>query len=359
MSSNQFDQRILELVNEERAKAGVNPLEFDSRLDRAANLHNDEMVRADIMEHRVSGEAELGDRVRATGYNPSAWAENVAAGSETPEQVMNGWMNSPGHRSNILSPRYTDIGIGYEEAPDNRPYENGNTDGRDYDIYWTQVFGAGDDNDLAPQEPPADERKKPADEPEPAPEEQPVDEMDEPEPTPEDQPIDEMNKPEVNPEDQPIDEFDEPMDEPTEQPVDEGDNFGQILLDLFNAERAAAGLDLLEVDSQLDQAADLHTNEMVQADKLSHQLPGEASFGERVSATGYEWRGLGESVAGGFEDPQALVNALMDSPSNKANILNPNYTHLGTGYVEAPDDIAGDTDVYWTQVFGMEASNVS
>ena len=397
MSSNQFDQRVLELVNEERAEAGVNPLELDSRLDRAANLHNDEMVRSDIMDHQVSGEAGLGDRVTASGYNFRNVAENISVGSkDDPVDVMERWMKSPGHKKNILNPNFTRIGIGYEDAPDNRPFENGNTrielgNGevvyRDFDTYWTQVFAGGDDNDPTPQEQSVDKpeptpEEQPVDEvdePEPTPEEQPVDEVDESEPTPEEQPVDKndpapqeqsVDEPEPTPEEQPvdkvddsgdqaIDEMDEPEVNPEGQPGDEGENFDEMILDLFNAERAAAGLDLLEIDNQLDQAANLHTNEMVQADRLSHQLPGEASFGDRVSATGYEWRGLSQSVAGGFEDPKALVNALMDNPSSKASILNPNYTHLGAGYEEAPDDIASDADIYWTQIFGMDASSMS
>ncbi len=135
MASNEFDQKILELVNNERAKEGLDPLSIDSQLDQAANFHNDEMVRADMMSHQLPGEADLGERVSATGYSWTRVAENIAAGYTTPEAVVEGWMNSPGHKENILNPEFIHIGIGYEYAPDNNNALN------DYDVYWTQVFG--------------------------------------------------------------------------------------------------------------------------------------------------------------------------------------------------------------------------
>ncbi len=134
MASDQFDLRILELVNIERTKRELDPLSIDNQLDQAANFHNDEMVRADMMSHQLPGEADLGERVSATGYSWTRVAENIAAGNTTPEAVVEGWMNSPGHKENILNPEFIHIGIGYEYAPD----ENNAFD--DYDVYWTQVF---------------------------------------------------------------------------------------------------------------------------------------------------------------------------------------------------------------------------
>ena len=138
MSSDQFDQRILELVNIERANVGLDSLSIDSQLDQAANLHTDEMVQADQMSHQLPGEASLGDRVSATGYDWTRLGENVAAGYTTPEAVVAGWMNSTGHRENILNPEFTHLGVGYENAPDNI---TGTPENPDFDVYWTQVFG--------------------------------------------------------------------------------------------------------------------------------------------------------------------------------------------------------------------------
>ena len=143
MSSNQFDQEILKLVNYERTSRGLDPLLIDEQLDRAANLHTDEMIQADRMDHQLPGEAEFGDRVTATGYEWGYIKENIAAGYTTPESVVDGWMSSTkGHREAILDPEFTHIGIGYGNAPDDQPYYDGNTNGRDYDTYWTQVFAS-------------------------------------------------------------------------------------------------------------------------------------------------------------------------------------------------------------------------
>jgi uncharacterized protein YkwD len=343
MSSNQFDQRIVELVNEERAVVGLDPLAIDSQLDQAANLHNDEMVQADIMSHKLSGEAGLGDRISATGYEWSGAAENIAAGYATPEEVVEGWLNSPGHRANILNSEYTDIGIGYENAPDENAGE--------YDSYWTQVFGKSDN----PTPESNDDFKVEMENVEinnvePIPQSnEPIPQNNEPipqsnEPIP---PSNEVNNVDTSP-------------EPSELKVEDGGNYGnydQRIVELVNQERAAAGLDPLTIDSQLDQAANLHTDEMVQADSMSHQLPGEARLGDRVSATGYQWSGLAENIAGGYATPEEVVEGWLNSPGHRANILNSAYTQIGIGYENAPDDnnSDGDSDTYWTQVFGTES----
>ena len=140
MSSNQFDQELLELVNYERNSRGLDSLQMDEQLDQAANLHTDEMIQADRMSHQLSGEASLGDRVTATGYEWGYVGENIAAGQLTPEEVMYGeygWMNSTeGHRESILDPKFTHIGIGYGSDPDDDDSYN------DQDTYWTQVFAS-------------------------------------------------------------------------------------------------------------------------------------------------------------------------------------------------------------------------
>ncbi|RCV52723.1 CAP domain-containing protein [Marinitenerispora sediminis] len=113
---------VVDLVNDERSRAGCPDLRVDGRLTAAAQGHSEDMARRDYMDH-VSPEGEgPGDRAAAVGY--SAWSgENVAAGYRTAQDVMNGWMNSDGHRANILNCDNRAIGVG--EA----------------DRYWTQMFG--------------------------------------------------------------------------------------------------------------------------------------------------------------------------------------------------------------------------
>ena len=320
MSSNQFDLEVLNLVNQERSAVGLDPLAIDSQLDTAANLHTDEMVQADLMSHQLPGEADLGDRVSDTGYDWSRLGENVAAGYTTPEAVVDGWMNSPRHRENILNPDFTEIGIGYEFAPDN------NDNIGDYDTYWTQVFGTEGNN-------PASENSVDSNVGE-----------DNFEPDSQDRQIEEINN----------------VDENPDLEINSQDSYDERILELVNEERVEAGLDPLAIDSQLDLAANLHTDEMVQADLMSHQLPGEADLGDRVSDTGYDWSRLGENVAAGYTTPEAVVDGWMNSPGHRENILNPDFTEIGIGYEFAPDnnDNIGDYDTYWTQVFGTEGAEI-
>ena len=379
MSSNEFDQQIVDLVNEERAKVGLDPVSFNSELDQAANSHNDRMVQADQMSHELPGEASLGDRVSATGYNWNRVTENVAAGSMTPEEVMygdgspnSGWMNSTtGHRENILDPNVTSIGVGYESAPDNKPYEQGNTDGKDYDTYWTQVFAGGDDSqDESAAEQPVDVEDNSAQSPS---------ETEQPQMDVEDDSTQSPSETE-----QPVDAEDDSTQSPseTEQPVDVEDNnsnsgdvsdfylgaendnsdmstgdnnFDSQVLELINDERESAGLDSLSIDSQLNQAANLHTNEMAQADELSFE-PNGMGLSDRISETGYDGDLFGANIAGGFETPEEIVEGMMNNPQTKANILNPEIMSFGVSYQNSPDDddSAEDVDAYFTQIFGTE-----
>lgn len=122
-----FIERVLELVNEERAKDGAKPLSLDKDLCAVAAMHSEDMVARDFFDHINPDGASPFDRMKAYGINYMAASENIAAGQTTPEQVMDSWMNSPGHRKNILNTAYGKIGIGIAL-------------GGEYRIYWTQCF---------------------------------------------------------------------------------------------------------------------------------------------------------------------------------------------------------------------------
>ncbi len=130
----QFIEQVVELTNIERAKAGLQPLELNNQLLNAAQDHSNDMAQDDFFSHTGADGSSIGDRVRASGYQYSTTGENIAAGQTTPAQVVEGWMNSPGHRANILNPNYTEIGVGYE-------YLQNDTGSVNYNHYWTQVFG--------------------------------------------------------------------------------------------------------------------------------------------------------------------------------------------------------------------------
>jgi uncharacterized protein YkwD len=121
-SSPSFDARgweaeILRLTNVERQSAGLNPLVACARLATAALLHSNRMLEGQFFSHSdpTTGTGIV-DRIRSTGYldSTNGWrvAENIAMGYSTASATMVGWMNSPGHRANILTPGFTHLGVG-------------------------------------------------------------------------------------------------------------------------------------------------------------------------------------------------------------------------------------------------------
>lgn len=127
-----FEAEVLRLTNAFRARHGLDPLQNDLRLNDAAENWSRQMARGDIFEHSKGPE-----QVEKQGYDWSHWGENIAAGYATPKDVVDGWINSPGHRANMLSKEFTEIGIGYYHMAG---------DGGDapYTHYWTQEFGTPD-----------------------------------------------------------------------------------------------------------------------------------------------------------------------------------------------------------------------
>ncbi|WP_250402794.1 CAP domain-containing protein [Streptomyces cellostaticus] len=117
--------RIVELVNAERGKAGCSPLTLNATLTKAAQEHSEDMAAHQNMSHTGSDGSSPGDRITAAGYTWSSYGENVAYGYATAEQVMDGWMSSPGHRANILNCSFKEIGVGLAQP----------------NSYWTQDFG--------------------------------------------------------------------------------------------------------------------------------------------------------------------------------------------------------------------------
>lgn len=126
-----MEDEVLDLTNTERAEVGCPPLVAEDRLRTAARGHSLDMAEQDYFSHTSLDGRTMRDRVEDAGY--TGWtriAENIAAGQDTPESVVAAWMNSEGHRRNILNCAYTELGVGVAESP-----------GSAYGIYWTQNFG--------------------------------------------------------------------------------------------------------------------------------------------------------------------------------------------------------------------------
>lgn len=128
---------VFDLINAEREDRGCAPLNFDPRLNRAAQRHADAMARQNFFAHKGPDGTSAGQRAVSSGYRWIMVAENIAAGHLRPEEVVDGWMNSPGHRANILSCTMTDTGIALSYQPDDRPLPGQR---QAYRFYWVQVF---------------------------------------------------------------------------------------------------------------------------------------------------------------------------------------------------------------------------
>ncbi|MFD3521518.1 CAP domain-containing protein [Streptomyces sp. NPDC058653] len=123
-----FAAQVTTLVNSERSKAGCGPVSANSQLETAALRHSQDMAARDYFDHNSPDGKDPGDRITAAGYQWTTYGENIARGQQTPAAVMEGWMNSPGHRANILNCAFKEIGVGVHDASGGP--------------WWTQAFGA-------------------------------------------------------------------------------------------------------------------------------------------------------------------------------------------------------------------------
>src|SRR5215471_14058568 len=117
--------RVLDLTNAERSNAGLAPLVLSLKLQAAAQAYSQVLASGACFAHTCGPMPSFADRDAAAGYGDwTAIGENLAGGYSTPEAVMAGWMGSPGHRENILSTSFTEVGIGVT------------TGGGQYRVYW-------------------------------------------------------------------------------------------------------------------------------------------------------------------------------------------------------------------------------
>lgn len=108
-----FQEQVVALVNKERAKAGLKPLAVDAALTKAAQAKAKDMSDNNYFSHTSPTYGSPFDMMKQFGISYKTAGENIAKGQRTPQEVMDGWMNSPGHRANILNASYTHIGVGY------------------------------------------------------------------------------------------------------------------------------------------------------------------------------------------------------------------------------------------------------
>ena len=123
--ASQFEQKVVDLVNQERQKQGLKPLTLNKKLSDVARAKSKDMMDKGYFDHNSPTYGSPFDMMKQFGIEYTTAGENIAKGQQSPEDVMNAWMNSDGHRKNILNPDFTEIGVGYVK---------GDT------TYWTQQF---------------------------------------------------------------------------------------------------------------------------------------------------------------------------------------------------------------------------
>lgn len=111
--SSQFGQQVLDLVNQERSKAGLSSLSMSEELTNMAMVKAQDMYNNNYFDHNSPTHGSPFDMMKEFGITYNSAGENIAKGQTTPSQVMKDWMNSPGHKANIMSNSYTHIGIAY------------------------------------------------------------------------------------------------------------------------------------------------------------------------------------------------------------------------------------------------------
>jgi uncharacterized protein YkwD len=128
-------EQVVAVTNAYRAINGCGPLTLNQQLTAAANDHSEDMAVHDYFSHISQDGSSPWDRISRAGYLYTAAAENIAAGYDTAQAVVDGWYNevppNDGHRKNILNCALTEVGIGYAENSTST-----------YRIYWTQDFGS-------------------------------------------------------------------------------------------------------------------------------------------------------------------------------------------------------------------------
>ena len=128
----EYEQRVVELVNQIRQESGLSPLAVSPELTASARRYAEYMATARFFGHQGPDGSTLVTRNEAAGYRDWTYlAENLAGGHSDPRAVIRGWMESPSHRANVLSPSVREIGVGYVYRP-----------GSIYGHYWAQEFGA-------------------------------------------------------------------------------------------------------------------------------------------------------------------------------------------------------------------------
>ncbi|WP_257348879.1 CAP domain-containing protein [Pseudalkalibacillus decolorationis] len=123
----EIEKKVIELTNQEREKAGLSPLKANVKLSKVAQEKSNDMLENGYFSHNSPNYGSPFQMMQEFGVSYQSAGENIAAGQQSAEQVVKAWMNSPGHRRNIMNKDVTQIGVGRAK-------------GGEQGIYWTQMF---------------------------------------------------------------------------------------------------------------------------------------------------------------------------------------------------------------------------
>jgi uncharacterized YkwD family protein len=278
---NADEQAMLNLVNQERVKAGLNPLQSDPTLVKLARMKAQDMIDKGYFSHTSPTYGSPFDLLRANGVTYSYAGENLAGAGSTSSAHTN-LMNSAGHRANILNGNYTKVGIGV-------------VSGGPYGKMFVQLFIKPAGNSQVTAAKPVPEQPAP-----------PVTNPTVPAPA-------------------------APAPAPAE-PANGLNADEQAMLNLVNQERVKAGLKPLQSDPTLVKLARMKAQDMIDKGYFSHTSPTYGSPFDLMRANGVTYSYAGENLAGAGSTSSAHTN-LMNSAGHRAIILKGNYTKVGIGVV--------------------------
>jgi uncharacterized protein YkwD len=289
--------RVVARTNEYRREHGCPDLVLDERLNQAAQAHSTDMALNDIFSHTGSDGSSPWDRIRNTGYPFGGGAENIFGGVLTPEEAVEGWYASEGHRKNMLNCDMVHIGVGYYHLED----DGGSVK---YHSYWTQVFAIPMEETPTPTTP-----------------------ADTPTPTPT-----------------------TPADTPT--PTPDTATFAAQVVEYTNEYRREQGCSDLVLEERLTRAAQDHSADMAMNDYFSHTGLNGSTPWDRIKATGYQYSTAAENIYAGATTPEQAVEGWYNSEGHRNNMLNCDMVHIGVGYYKLENDTGNvNYTTYWTQVF--------
>jgi len=244
-------------------------LQMDAALRCTARLHSVDMAVRDFLDHTNPDGLDFADRIRATGYNFVTAGENLAAGQLTAQQALDGWLASPAHCANLVSPSFTELGVGFEQA----------------ERHWTVDLARPQNS---PPPPPVDPCEVTADW--------------------------------------------DPAAAQLELAALQAINARRAAGAVCGGVSMPAVLPLASAP-KLRCAARYHSQNMVAADFFDHTTPWGETYFDRLELVDYDYSSAGEAIGSGFTTAAAMVEGWMNSAGHCTLLMDPSYAELGVGYV--------------------------